>query len=138
MLPRGLTRWPIWRRWFGTRAERAAEKRLRQLGCRILARNVNLPGGELDLIVLDGEVIAFVEVRSTEEGDIARPIESVDAAKQKKVCHLAKLWLQRHRLLGRPVRFDIVAVRWPAEAAEPTIEHFPDAFEPPGRYQFFM
>ncbi|MBX7105856.1 MAG: YraN family protein [Gemmataceae bacterium] len=137
MIPAGLTRWPIWRRWFGTRAERAAGRHLRKLGYRILARNVNLSVGELDLIVLDGEVIAFVEVRSTSGTDLARPAESVDETKQKKVAEAALVWLHRHRLMGRPVRFDVVAVSWPPGAKHPTIAHYPGAFSPPGRFQFF-
>jgi len=36
MLPAGFTRFPVWRRWFGRRAERFAARYLRRLGCRIL------------------------------------------------------------------------------------------------------
>jgi putative endonuclease len=133
---RGLTRWPLWRRWFGTRAERAAEKFLRHRGCKVLGRNVRLPMGELDLVVLDGEVIAFVEVRST-EGDVDRPMQSVDAVKQKRLSDLALFWLQRHRLLGRAARFDVVAVSWPAGQREPQIKHYPTAFPAAGRFQMY-
>ncbi len=56
---------PWWRRWFGTRSERAAARFLRRLGYRILARNYTCSHGELDLIALDGRCIVFVEVRST-------------------------------------------------------------------------
>ncbi len=136
MTIRGLTRWPLWRRWFGTRAERAAEKFLRRLGCKVLGRNVRLPMGELDLVVLDGEVIAFVEVRST-EGNVERPMQSVDAVKQKRLSDLAIAWLQKHRLLGRAARFDVVAVSWPAGQREPTIKHYPAAFPATGRFQMY-
>ena len=44
-----------------------------QLGYRILARNVNLPVGELDLVALDGRTLVFVEVRSTEGANCERP-----------------------------------------------------------------
>jgi putative endonuclease len=133
---RGLTRWPLWRRWFGMRAERAAEKFLRRRGCKMLGRNVRLPMGELDLVVLDGEVIAFVEVRST-EGDVNRPMQSVDAVKQKRLSDLAVAWLQRNRLLGRAVRFDVIAVSWPAGQREPQIKHYPAAFPATGRFQMY-
>ena len=43
MLPAGFARLPIWRRWFGRRAERAAASYLRRQGCRILGRNVGRP-----------------------------------------------------------------------------------------------
>lgn len=133
----GLTRWPVWRRWFGTRAERAAARFLRTRGLRILFRNVALPHGELDLVALDGRTIVFVEVRSTEGGDLERPAQSVDAEKQRKLTALGQAFLQRHRLLGHSARFDVVAVGWPANSREPRIVHYPNAFVPTGRFQVF-
>src|SRR5439155_10765697 len=84
VMPLGITRWPVWRRWFGSRSERAAARFLRRLRYRILARNVNLPTGELDLVALDGRTLVFVEVRSTERGAADRPAASVDQVKQRK------------------------------------------------------
>lgn len=132
----GLTRWPVWRRWFGDRAEKAAARFLRRNGLRILSRNVKLPAGELDIVALDGRTLVFVEVRSTEGPDCTRPTESVDAEKQRKLTNLATAFLRRHDLLGNPARFDVVAVSWPANRREPSIVHFPDAFAPTGHLQF--
>jgi putative endonuclease len=132
-----LTRLPWWRRWFGSRSERAAARYLRRQGCRILARNYVCPLGELDLVALDGDCIVFVEVRSTERGDATRPAASVDAAKQRRLTDLALYFLQRHRLLGRSARFDVVAVSWPAGRREPVITHYRLAFEAVGRFQMF-
>jgi putative endonuclease len=133
----GLTRWPVWRRWFGGRAERAAAKFLRRKGYRVLARNVVLPPGELDMVALDGRTIVFVEVRSTECADVLRPAESVDIAKQRKLSDLALAYLQKHRLLGHNARFDVLAVSWPGDRREPEIVHYPDAFPSTGRFQMF-
>jgi putative endonuclease len=136
-MPLHLTRWPVWRRWFGNRSERAAARFLRKLGCRILARNVNLPTGELDLVALDGRTLVFVEVRSTERCDTGRPTESVDAVKQRKLTDAALAFLQKHRLLDHAARFDVIAVSWPANQRKPTVVHFPNAFEPVGRFQMY-
>jgi putative endonuclease len=136
-MPLSLTRLPWWRRWFGTRSERAAARFLRRLGYRILARNYVCPPGELDLVALDGGCIVFVEVRSTESGDPSRPAASVDAAKQRRLTDLALYFLQRHRLLGRAARFDVLAVSWPAGRREPVITHYRHAFEAVGRFQMF-
>jgi putative endonuclease len=133
----GLSRWPVWRRWFGGRAERAAATFLRRKGYRVLARNVVLPPGELDIVALDGRTIVFAEVRSTECADVLRPVESVDANKQKKLTDLAVAFLQKHRLLGHNARFDVLAVSWPANRRRPTIVHYPDAFPSTGRFQMF-
>jgi putative endonuclease len=128
---------PWWRRWFGTRSERAAARFLRRLGYRILARNISGPLGELDLVALDGRCIVFVEVRSTGADDTSRPAESVDDGKQRRLTALALDFLRRHRLLNHNARFDVLAISWPAGQREPTIGHHRQAFEAVGRWQMF-
>ena len=128
---------PWWRRWFGSRSERAAARFLRRLGYRILVRNYTCPHGELDLIALDGRCIVFVEVRSTGTADSARPAASVDDAKQRRLTRLALHFLSQHRLLDHAARFDVLAISWPPGAREPAIEHHRQAFEAAGRFQMF-
>jgi putative endonuclease len=126
-----------WRRWFGTRSERAAEKYLRRLGYRIVARNYACALGELDVVAVDGRCVVFVEVRSTEGADPAQPAHSVDAAKQQRLTRLALHFLQAHRLLNHSARFDVLAVSWPVGEREPRIVHYRNAFEAAGRLQMF-
>ena len=128
---------PWWRRWFGSRSERAAARFLKRQGFRIVARNYSSPLGELDLIALDGRCIVFIEVRSTEAGDMEKTAASVDDAKQRRLSRLALQILQKRRLLDQAARFDVVTVSWPAAQAEPTIEHHRNAFEAAGRFQMF-
>jgi putative endonuclease len=133
----GITHWPVFRRWFGDRSERAAARFLRKLGYRILARNVNSPIGELDIIALDRDTLVFVEVRSTQGESLERTTLSVDAIKQKKLTSAALEFLSHRRLLDRPARFDVVIVGWPANRREPQVVHYPNAFEPVGRFQMY-
>jgi putative endonuclease len=128
---------PWWRRWFGTRSERAAARFLRKIGYRILVRNFTCHLGELDLVALDGSTIVFVEVRSTEAPGTERPGASVDASKQRRLTSLAVFFLQKKRLLDQQARFDVVAVSWPPGKSEPLIEHHRNAFEAVGRFQMF-
>jgi putative endonuclease len=128
---------PWWRRWFGTRSERAAARFLRGEGFRILARNLRSAHGEIDLVALDQDCIVFVEVRSTGRADLERPSLSVDPAKQRRLTELALQYLQRHRLLGRPARFDVVILSWPQNRRTPVIAHHRSAFEAVGRFQFY-
>jgi putative endonuclease len=128
---------PWWRRWFGTRSERAAARFLTRLGYRLLVRNYTCPLGELDLIALDGACLVFVEVRSTGNEDTTSPSASVDEAKQRRLTRLALHFLQQRRLLDRPARFDVLAVSWPAQCREPVIDHLRGAFEATGRFQMF-
>jgi putative endonuclease len=125
---------PWWRRWFGSRSERAAAKYLRRLGYRIVLRNFTCPFGEIDLIALDGRCVVFVEVRSTEAASMDAPAASVDAVKQRRLTKLAVYFLQKKRLQDHPARFDVLTVSWPAGCREPAIEHFPNAFEAVERF----
>src|SRR5437764_11197141 len=137
MPPESLARKPWWRRWFGTRSERAAARFLRRLGYRILTRNYSCPHGELDLIALDGRCVVFVEVRSTGSADVVRPAASVDDVKQRRLTNLALYYLQQNRLLDCAARFDVLALSWPANQCEPTIVHHRAAFAAVGRFQMY-
>ena len=135
----GFRRWPWWRRWFGQRSERYAAKYLRAtLRHRVLAANVADAAGELDLIALDpdGVTLVVVEVRSVSAGDPARAAASVDFVKQRRVAETALRFLKRRRLLDHPVRFDVLAIAWPP-GRTPVVAYHPNAFEPPGRFQFY-
>jgi putative endonuclease len=129
-----LSRWPWFRRWFGSKSERAAEKFLKKLGYRILTRNYCCPGGELDLVALDGREVVFVEVRSTAGEDAERPTASIDREKQRKVSHAARHFAMRHRLGDVLCRFDILILCWPANQKEPKVIHYPNAFEVIGQW----
>jgi len=126
-----------WRRWFGSRSERAAAAFLRRLGYRLVAHNVRNHAGELDLIALDGRTIVFVEVRSTEQESVLEPGESIDPRKQEKLTRAALVWLKEKQLLDHPARFDAVLVAWPAQASEPHLVHVRQAFEAIGRGQMY-
>jgi len=129
---------PWWRRWFGTRSERAAARYLRRQGFRILAQNYTCPQGELDLVALDGTCVVFVEVRSTGSDDVSRPATSVDLAKQRRLTDLAVYFLREHRLLNQAARFDVLALTWPPEQRAPTITHYRNAFEAVGKFQMYQ
>ena len=138
MTPGEFRRWPLYKRWFGRRAERAAARHLRRAGHRVLAANWSDRLGELDLLTLDGDVLVVVEVRSTSGDDAQVPLDSVNYPKQKRVCEAAARYLARRHLLGKlTVRFDVVAVSWPAARSRPAILHVRQAFDATGRFQFF-
>lgn len=138
MLPAEFRRWPFYTRWFGHRAERAAARYLKRAGYRLLASNWSDRRGELDLLTLDGKTLVVVEVRSTSGLDPQVPLDSVNFAKQKRVCEAAMRYLARRRLLGKiTVRFDVVAISWPPTARTPTIVHIQQAFDATGHFQFF-
>ena len=95
----------------GELAEDAALKYLLAQGCSLVQRNFHCRGGEIDLIIMDKEELAFVEVRQRRSEQFGGSIESVDYHKQKKLHHAAETWLQqnpRHHCKG--CRFDVIAM----------------------------
>ena len=121
----------------GLRGEEAAARFLKRQGCEILARGSRLRPGELDLVVLDGQTIVFVEVKTRTSQQAGHPAEAVDEEKQRRLTRLAVVFLKRHGLLERKARFDVVAVTWPADHRRPTIQHIRNAFDAQGRWELF-
>ncbi|MFN4260984.1 MAG: YraN family protein [Gemmataceae bacterium] len=137
MAVESFSRWPWWRRWFGSRSERAAARFLRAKGYRLIASNWSSTHGELDLVAVDGSCVVFIEVRSTASANLERAALSVNATKQRRLTHLALHFLQQHRLLNHPARFDVLAISWPDNCRQPNIVHYPNAFEAVGQFQMF-
>jgi putative endonuclease len=124
----------FWNRLLGDRGERAAARFLRLRGMRVITRGYRTRHGEIDLIVRDGDILVFVEVKSRRQGV---PAEAVTLEKQRRITLAALHFLRKHDLLDIRSRFDIVAIVWPDERGEPRIEHIPNAFEAVGRGQMF-
>jgi len=110
----------------GRRAEAKALSHLEAAGLKVVARNWKAPsrpgfgghGGELDLVMRDGEVLVFVEVRATSPrrgtgtttGFGGGAAYSVGPAKQRRLAALAQLFLYGHQPKPRAMRFDVVAL----------------------------
>ena len=94
----------------GRRAERRAERLLRRHGLRTLARNYTRRTGEIDLVMLDGDVLAFVEVRYRSEGAWNSGLGSVDRGKRRRLTRTAERYLEEHpEHRYRGIRFDVVS-----------------------------
>jgi putative endonuclease len=124
--------WPVRPRTLGQRGEAAAARYLRRQGYKIVARGDRQPIGELDLVVVDGRTVVFVEVKTRTSQQAGDPSEAVDAEKQRRLTRTALSFLKRHGLLDNSARFDVVAVTWGDAAAKPRIEHIRDAFPATG------
>ncbi|WP_420427306.1 YraN family protein [Algiphilus sp.] len=94
----------------GVEAEDRALAYLQQQGLRLVARNVRSRGGEIDLVMREGETLVFVEVRFRQRRDHGGALASIDARKQQRMLHAARVWLSRHpEDAMRGLRFDVVA-----------------------------
>ena len=95
----------------GAEFERNAEAYLHKYGLRTVCRNYKCRTGEIDLVMNDGELIVFVEVRFRRNNDYGDPFESITPRKQKRLIRAATHFLSTQpQLQDRSCRFDAVGI----------------------------
>ena len=95
----------------GKDAEQQALEHLQRQGLRLLAQNWLCKRGELDLVMLDGDTVVFVEVRYRKHAQWGGALASIDGRKRQKLILAAQFFLQKeHRWANSPCRFDVVAI----------------------------
>jgi len=114
------------RRGLGRRGEELAARHLTARGYQIVARNWRCEAGELDLVALDGDCLAFVEVRARRGGALGSPEESVTPAKQSRLIALAEAYVQAHDWPGQ-WRIDVVAVEMDGRGRVLRVDHYENA-----------
>lgn len=108
--------------------EQRACTELQRVGLTLLARNYTTRYGELDLVMLDGDTVVFVEVRHRLHTSHGGAALSVTASKQARLVAAAALWLAAHpKHAHQPCRFDVVGYDGPAINAR--MNHWRNAFE---------
>lgn len=112
----------------GRKAEDAAAEYLKQQGYRLRERNFRCAMGEIDIIAEDGDVLAFVEVRSRSSSLFGLPQETVNWIKQRKLRRLAAYYLERKKEWQRKCRFDVIGVLFDQQQTIKTLELLKDAF----------
>jgi putative endonuclease len=114
------------RRARGAGGEDAAAAWYEARGFDVLARNWRCRAGEIDLVAARGSLLVICEVKTRLGRSFGGGFEAVGWEKQRKLRHLAELFL-----LGRPVppervRFDVASVA--SGSGGWTVEVFRDAF----------
>ncbi len=107
----------------GKLAETLVAAYLQARGLRLLERNYRCRLGEIDLILADGPVLVFVEVRLRRNPGYGGAAASITAAKRQRILRAA-----RHYLSGKPeptCRFDVVLLD---SLAQDRIEWIKNAF----------
>lgn len=79
---------------FGQRAEALAAEGLEARGYRILARKFVIPGGEIDIIAVREDAIAFVEVKARPNLDAA--MASITETKRRRLARAVSVWLAKN------------------------------------------
>ena len=78
---------------------------------KLISRNQHSRGGELDLVMRDGDTVAVIEVRQRRSSRFGSAAESVDARKRARIVKATRGLIARQPELARhPIRFDVVAI----------------------------
>jgi putative endonuclease len=111
----------------GKIGEDLAHRYLRARGCTVVARNYRTRSGsgEIDLVAWDGEVLAFVEVKTRATREFGAPEAAVDADKRERLERAARDYARRANVEWEKTRFDIVSI---VLAGRPEIEWLRNAF----------
>lgn len=95
----------------GLLAERLAQEYLTKQGLHAVTSNYRSPRGEIDLIMRDGDVLVFVEVRSRASNAFVHAAETIDRRKRDHIIRAGRHYLQSERRSGDAVcRFDVIVV----------------------------
>ena len=98
-------------------------------GYRVVARNVRLRAGEIDLVVRRGATLVVAEVKTRQSLAAGEGHEAVNREKRMRLVRLADQFLAS---TGRSasVRFDVLSLYWTGWRF--VVSYYPDAFRPVG------
>jgi putative endonuclease len=112
----------------GRAGERRAAWFYRLRGYRIVARNVRLASGEIDLVVRRGKTLVIAEVKTRQSLAAGEGHDAVDRAKRMRLIRLADQYLATIREDHLALRYDVLSLFWNGRRF--AVSHFPDAFRP--------
>lgn len=108
-LPAFLSRPRTARQIVGQMGEDEALAYLQQQGLTLVERNFLCKGGEIDLVMQDGAVLVFVEVRKRADKQHGGAAASITRSKQQRLIIAAHIFLQRYKM-PPACRFDVIAI----------------------------
>lgn len=77
----------------------------------MVAHNLRFKAGELDLVCLDRDVLAIVEVRQRAGPDFGGALASVTLSKQRRIIRATQVLLQHSpQWRNHTMRFDVIGV----------------------------
>lgn len=111
---------------FGLVGERVAERWLKRKGWVVLQRRYRSGHRDIDLVVRQDGLVAFVEVKARTGDRFGDPVEAVNWKKQGELVRSARTWIDRHGRHGDSYRFDVVGVLVAGDRVR--VRHVEDAF----------
>ena len=110
----------------GNEGENRAAAFLEAKGFSIIERNWRTKGGEIDIIAVKNDILAFVEVKTLPNGTLDMIQRELNSQKRQRIIKTSKRFLLKHREYNNSyVRFDVIVIDMPG--LEP-VYHIENAF----------
>ncbi|MGI6664077.1 MAG: YraN family protein [Christensenellaceae bacterium] len=106
------------KRQLGKKGEQLAAAYLQERGMILLRENYQIRGGEIDLIMQDGETLVFVEVKTRRSQAFGRGVEAIHAKKMQAMRRTAEQYIYENALQEMPMRFDVIEIFLKKETTE--------------------
>ena len=106
----------------GLSGEAQAEAYLLDQGMTTVTTRYRGADGEIDLIMREGDVLVFVEVKFRPSANKGAGLITVTPAKQQRILHAAQSFLFEMNEMDHLIRFDVV------EITRDGLIHIPNAF----------
>lgn len=110
------------RRSLGELGERLAAQHLQAKGYRIVRRNYRTREGEVDIIAERGGVLVFVEVRCRRGERMGAAVESLSAAKKRRMVALAEAY-EAGEMGSGGRRVDVIALDFDERGKLLSLQH---------------
>ncbi|MDD3705014.1 MAG: YraN family protein [Clostridiaceae bacterium] len=120
---------------FGAFGESLATEYLSEKGYKVLERNFSCRIGEVDIIAMQEDTVAFIEVKTRSSEKFGLPSEAVSLTKQNRIVKTALYYMQRNKLLDYMCRFDVIEIIVDPENKS-RINLIKDAFQYSGKYGY--
>jgi putative endonuclease len=114
-------------RQLGRAGERRAAWFYRLRGYRILATNLRLASGEIDIVARRGGTVVIAEVKTRQSLTAGEGHEAVDRHKRARLVRLGEQYLATLRIRVA-LRYDVLSLFWNGRRF--IVSHFADAFTP--------
>lgn len=92
----------------GNYGENLAEQFLQKKGFEILARNIRLKKGEIDIIAKDGNTTVFIEVKTRSNTNFGDPLSAITPRKFYNFQKAAQIYRKQHKIFD--YRFDLIGI----------------------------
>ena len=113
----------------GAATEQHALSYLNNIGLITIAKNWSCRFGEIDLIMLEHDIVVFVEVRYRKTIGFGGALDSIDQYKREKIITTAEYFLNEYpQWLEHSCRFDVITAH-PSNTEVFTLDWIQDAFE---------